>query len=149
MRQRYNIESSEDMEQSIVMQWAQLNAGRCPELRLLHHIPNGGDRRTREGAKLKRMGVLAGVPDLHLPVGRGGFHSLYIEMKYDGGKVSAEQVDFMLKAAEQNNYCCVCYTAEDAIRILDEYTSLKGLSTMREPNLSVIKENKQTGTVKK
>lgn len=31
---------------------------------MFFHVPNGGKRNVREAAKLKRMGVLAGVPDL-------------------------------------------------------------------------------------
>lgn len=43
----------------------------------------------RQAAVLKKMGVKRGVPDLCLPVARGQFHGLYIEMKRsDGGTVS-------------------------------------------------------------
>ena len=56
-----------------------------PELALLHHIKN----ETREGAKQiaidKAIGVKKGVPDLSLPVPRGRYHGLYIEMKNDAG----------------------------------------------------------------
>jgi len=48
---------------------------------LLHHIPNGGLRDKREGARLKASGVIAGVCDLFLPMARRGAHGLYIEMK--------------------------------------------------------------------
>ena len=61
---QYIRRSSEDLEQEVVMQWVHMNTGKWPELALLHHIPNGGARSSREGAKLKRMGVLAGVADL-------------------------------------------------------------------------------------
>mgnify|MGYP004433785991 CR=1 FL=1 len=38
-------------------------------------------RDARTAANLKRQGVKAGVPDLHLPVARGGYNGLYIELK--------------------------------------------------------------------
>ena len=38
---------TEDEEQIAVMSWAALMEGRYPELRLLHHIPNGGKRGKR------------------------------------------------------------------------------------------------------
>ena len=48
-------------------------AGRkYPEAQLLFHVPNGGKRNAAEAAHLKRQGVKAGVPDLFLPVARGG-----------------------------------------------------------------------------
>ena len=81
MSTTYVIKGSEDAEQEIVIQWVRMNEGKWPELKLLHHIPNGGSRNKREAARLKRMGVLAGVSDLHLPVSKGGYNSLYIEMK--------------------------------------------------------------------
>ena len=44
-------------------------------------IPNGGARNVVTAAKLKAEGVLAGVPDLCVPMARCGFHGLYIELK--------------------------------------------------------------------
>ena len=72
---------SEDEEQMAVMEWAQLQMGRWPELEWLYHIPNGGKRGKIEAARFKAMGVKAGVPDLCLPVPMGRYHGLYIEMK--------------------------------------------------------------------
>src|SRR5574343_479576 len=56
-----------------------------PELKWLHHIPNGGSRgndvRSQQirGAQLKAQGVKSGVSDVFLPVKRGQFSGLYIE----------------------------------------------------------------------
>ena len=57
-------------------------------MKLLHHIPNGGNRDVVEARHLKQQGVKKGVPDLHLPVARGSYHSLYIEMKAETGRTS-------------------------------------------------------------
>lgn len=121
MSTTYVRRSSEDVEQQAVIQWARMSSGRYPELALLHHIPNGGNRNAREGAKLKRMGVLAGVPDLHLPAARGGYISLYIEMKFGGGRTSKGQQDFISLATEFDNCCRVCYSAEEAIETIKAY----------------------------
>ena len=59
---------SESVEQSRLFQWARMQQGRWPELRLLYHIPNGGSRHRLEAIHLKQQGVRAGVPDLCLPV---------------------------------------------------------------------------------
>lgn len=89
---------SEDAEQMALMAWCAraMYHGFWPELRLLHHIPNGGERNVVIATKLKAMGTKAGVPDLFLPVARHGVHGLYIELKKDwkfgGGKPSAEQL---------------------------------------------------------
>lgn len=137
---------TEDTEQQAVIQWARLCSEKWPALKLLHHIPNGGSRNKGEASKLKRMGVLAGVPDLHLPVARAGYNGLYIEMKYGDGRLLASQKEFLIRAARFNNYCAVCYTAEDAIAVLQNY--LDHRVAFRFENLSILKEGKQIGTVK-
>lgn len=136
--------SSEDAEQEGVIQWARMLTGRYPELALLHHIPNEGKRSSATGRKLQRLGVLAGVPDLHLPVAKAGYYSLYIEMKYGNNRLQKTQKEFLTAAAAEDNYCVVCYTAEDAIGVIEDY--LHNLTSW--PNLSIIKGGKRSGTVK-
>lgn len=139
----YIPKSSEDAEQEIVIQWAKLSEGKWPELALLHHIPNGGSRDVREAKKLQRMGVRAGVADLHLPVARGPWHGLYIEMKYDDGRLQKTQKGFLKLAAEQGVYCVACFTAEDAIEVIRQYVS----RDTKYPNLSILRGGKIIGTI--
>lgn len=139
----YIRRSSEDTEQELVMKWARMSQGKWPELALLHHIPNGGARNQREAAKFKRMGVLAGVSDLHLPVARGPWHGLYIEMKYADGKLQKSQKEFLKLAADQGVYCVVCYTADDAIDIIKHYVSRNTI----HPNLAILKKGELIGTI--
>jgi hypothetical protein len=66
----------EGLEQAALM--AELHA-RMPEVAdLIFHVPNGGHRVKAVAAKLKAQGVKAGMPDLVLPMARGGFFGLYI-----------------------------------------------------------------------
>lgn len=87
-----------------------------PELRWLHHIPNGGSRgddarsRAIRGASLKAEGVKTGVSDLSLPVKRGLYSGLYVEMKKPGklSSESAEQKEFGAFVKSQGfGYVCV------------------------------------------
>lgn len=93
MNLRY-AKRSEDTEQINVASWAAWNERQYPELKWLHHIPNGGSRNKAEAVKLKQMGVKAGVSDLCLPYPKGIYCGLYIEMKFGDGKhqKSAERV---------------------------------------------------------
>ena len=143
MSTTYIRRDSEDAEQETVIQWARICSGKWPELKLLHHIPNGGRRNAKEAAKLKRMGVLAGVADLHMPVARGGYHGLYIEMKYDDGRILESQKSFLKAAAAEGNYCIVCYSAADAIEILDLYMHGRTIE-----NLLIMKGGKSIGTIR-
>jgi len=93
---------SEEQLQAQCYQWFH---NTHPALRgLLFHIPNGGNRSMREGAKFKSIGVVAGIPDLMLCVPSKQeiriqtevtyvvLHGLFIEMKADKGKLSEAQL---------------------------------------------------------
>ena len=113
---------TEEEEQAAVMEWTALMAKQHPELRLLFHIPNGSDRHPAVAAKLKRQGVKPGVPDLFLPVARGGFHGLWIEMKRrKGGRVSDEQKQWIADLEGEMYRCCVAHGAEEACDMLYRY----------------------------
>lgn len=123
----------EDFEQELVMRWAIGQTENWPELVLLYHIPNGGKRGKREAAKLKRMGVKAGVPDLCLPVARGGFHGLYVEMKrHTGGVVSIDQKTWLTALHEAGHCVALCEGHEQAIAVLRDYLAADGCGEMEE-----------------
>ena len=94
--------ASEAQHQAYVIKWSQQPSIRrqWPELALLHHIPNGGTRDAVEAKHLKQQGVKSGVPDLCLPVPRGQYHGLYIEMKTESGHTSDEE-DFEINPNDE------------------------------------------------
>ena len=106
---------SEADEQIKVIQW-------CDRIGVpVFHIPNGGSRNKREAANLKRQGVRAGVPDLCIPVAKGGYHGLYIEMKAGKNKPTDNQVRW-LELLLRNGYAAfVCYGASNAIECIRRY----------------------------
>lgn len=134
--------SDEESEQIAVVEWCRYNEETFPALKLLHHCPNGGSRDEREAAKLKMMGVLPGVADLHLPAPKGVYGSLYIEMKCDGGRLEDSQKRFLTAAAEAGNFCAVCYCAEAAICVIRAYLKLKRGEEMCVPNLVILKKRR-------
>ncbi len=102
-------------EQRALMDWAALQAGAHPELRLLYHIPNEGKRLGGAGARAKRQGLRKGVPDLCLPVARGGYHGLYIELKRRRmGRVSDAQRDWLCWLGAEGYRAVVCYGMDAA-----------------------------------
>ena len=115
----------EEVEQTCLFRWAAYSLGTHPELALLHAIPNGGKRSKSEAARMKAAGVKAGVPDMFLPVARGGSHGLYIELKrIKGGRVSAEQLAWMEELTREGYTCAVCHGWEEARKVIQTY--LKG-----------------------
>ena len=117
----------ESKHQQAVIKWSQQSSIRSkwPELALLHHIKN----ETREGAKQiaidKAIGVKKGVPDLSLPVPRGRYHGLYIEMKNDAGRASQEQKWWGERLTEQGYRWEVCHGWRSAVQSLEWYLTLK------------------------
>lgn len=122
-----NALRSEDTEQIAVIQWAQYNTGRYPELKWLYHCPNGGSRNQREAIKFKQMGVKAGVSDLCLPYPKGAYCGLYIEMKYGKNRQQSTQKEFLADMAAAGHFVATCYSAELAVRVIQEYCNLETL----------------------
>lgn len=113
---------TEESEQALVFQWAALEARMYPELQLLFAIANGGKRHIKTAVMLKRTGVKAGVPDMMLPVARGGYHGLYIELKrVKNSTTSAAQKGWHIKLREQGYRVTVCKGADEAINELVSY----------------------------
>ena len=115
------MKTNESKEQEALFDWAVLAESHRPELKLLHHIPNGGYRNKITAARLKCEGVKPGVPDLFLPVARGKFHGLYIEMKAEKGRLTDNQKHWIEKL-RQNNYAVeVCWSWENAMKVIINY----------------------------
>lgn len=116
---------TESEEQRAVMEWAEAASGRWPELKLLYHVPNEGQRSMATGGRLRAEGLKSGVPDLCLPSARGGYHGLYIEMKRrQGGRTSPEQKEW-LEALEAEGYkTALCRGADAAIETIMGYLTL-------------------------
>ena len=93
--------------------------------RLLYAIPNGGARSAITGAMLKKEGVTPGIPDLCLPVPRGGFGALYIEVKAPDGRLSPEQKAIGRLLLLERNAVLVVRSAQDAIDGINDYLGQK------------------------
>lgn len=92
--------------------------------RLIYHVPNGGHRHKLVAIELKKQGVRAGVPDLVLPMARGGFFGLYIEFKakppFDAA-VSPAQDAYIQALTDQGYLAIVCRGHIDALEAIRAY----------------------------
>lgn len=71
---------------------------------------------------LPAEGVKAGVPDLCLPVARGQYHGLYIELKRQrGGRTSDHQSEWLDALSAQGYKAALCYGWEQAAGTIIEY----------------------------
>ena len=100
--------ASEDAEQVAVVNWLRAKGA------LVFHIPNGMKSGPVTGARFKRLGVLAGVPDLCFVL-HGG-EVVWIEMKKLKGKVSKEQMAVHEQLINHGHIVVIGYGAKDAIK---------------------------------
>lgn len=117
--------------QEMLFNWITYQLDEYPELALLYHIPNGGKRDAKTATILKRQGVKAGVPDLHLPVARGGYHGLYIELKVGDNTTTKKQKDWIRELNKQGYLAVVCYGWDEAAKQLLDYLET-GTATARK-----------------
>jgi hypothetical protein len=103
----------EKHDQANLYSWCLAQSGRWPELGMIYAIPNaggftGGFKKNRGRVmQMLRQGVRKGVPDLCLPVARGGFHALYLEMKREGEEQPTEDQLLWHKALRAQGNCVI------------------------------------------
>lgn len=101
-------ETEDSQQRALICYCGQQN--KYPELKRIFAIPNGGFRNIREAAKFKTTGTRSGVPDLFLPIARGKWHGLFVELKkVKGGVTSPEQKDWIAFLRGQGYGAIVCH----------------------------------------
>ena len=120
------IEAIRQLERLFVLRWRSL----CVEypngytVAPVYAVPNEGRRTPRTGKRMKDQGLRAGVPDLCVPLARGGFHGLYIEVKTDSGRVAPAQRVWLDWLTDHGYLATVCRSVEDIVGCVVEYLEL-------------------------
>lgn len=90
------------------------------------HIPNERKCTAYVAGQLLRQGMRKGFPDNFIPIARGGFHGLFIELKRAKkslSKKSPEQREWVKKLNAAGYKAVFCYGAEEAKKVISEYLS--------------------------
>jgi hypothetical protein len=123
----------EDAEQINIVNWSKLIKLPFTNKKIfdhLIHIPNGGKRNPREAARLKRMGVRAGVSDLFLAWPSNGFGGLWIELKAPiiKGKpkptVKPSQRNWLDAMQDANYETAIAFGWLEAMSIIKDYLNI-------------------------
>ena len=109
------LPSSEDEEQAAVIEYCKLRG--IPVV----HITNEGKRSVSFAARLKRLGMQPGFPDLVIFHARAGYHGLAIEMKNGANKPTKEQKEWLSILAREGYATAVCYSFLEAVQVIDAY----------------------------
>lgn len=121
---------SEHDEQKIIFNSPRLR--KYKEYELLFAIPNAQVALMFSKSKRERFAAVnymssegrkKGVPDMFLPVARGGYHGLFIELKAEGKfHNTSEEQDWWLDELEKQGYLTdVCEGSKTAIYVIEEY----------------------------
>ena len=107
---------TEDDEQAIVIRY-------CAENGIeVAHIANEGKRSVVYGARMKRLGLRKGFPDLFFPYARNGYHGLFIEMKRDEkAKPTHDQTWWSEYLNKQGYRAVICHGSNAAIEEINSY----------------------------
>lgn len=88
---------------------------------LYTHVPNGGFRNPKEGAKFKRMGVRRGIPDCLAFYPKGGYLGFACELKIKPNTVTPEQKEVLHMLNELGWYVCVAYSLVEYAKHFSKY----------------------------
>lgn len=119
------LKANEHDEQCLLFRWAELHQRKYPELACMFAVPNAGKRSIRAAAYMKAEGLKSGVPDVCLPIPRGNYAGLWIEMKVGRNKPSANQQAWIKRLKAQGHHCAVCYSFEEAKVLVEWYLNLE------------------------
>lgn len=94
---------------------------------ILHFaIPNGARRSLAHAIKMKKTGLVSGVPDLMIPIPNRDYCGLFIEMKTLNGGIISETQKYWIDALNMNKYKAIVAKGNlEAIKITEEYLEIK------------------------
>jgi len=118
------LNPSEYDAQVAIFEWAALYESKYPDLWLLNGSIMGAQIPPRILNKLKKAGMKKGKPDINLPVSRGGYSGLWIELKRkEGSDPSQEQVEWLIRLSNAGHLAVCCKGSDAAIRTIKQYVT--------------------------
>jgi hypothetical protein len=111
-----------------IVSWIKANEEEYRVLKTIFHCPNSFFGTSFSiVAWLKKLGLRRGVYDLIVPVAKGGYAGLWIEVKTIKGKLSTEQKDYARLINEHSDIptlFVVVTDAENGINTIKNYLSI-------------------------
>lgn len=117
----------EQQSQEALFAWAKNPAtlAKYPALDLLSSSLNGVRLTIMQAVFAKRGGMLKGEWDVRLPVARGGYIGLIIEMKAGKNTLTPEQKYYEMRMKAEGHYTAVCYDWLSAKAVIEGYLEMK------------------------
>jgi len=114
---------AEHHEQAAFIKWCLLQSCTIPGLAAVYAIPNAQGGKMRRGAAGRRVGegLRKGFPDVGIPCQTPEYGALFIEFKFEDGKLRPEQREWIILLRSLGNRVEVCYSCEWAIHVTTRY----------------------------
>ena len=122
-------QSPEHTIQCNLFTWARYSRCKYPQLDLLSCSLNGVKLSKAQAGKARAAGMLAGEHDVKLPVSRGGFIGLSIELKAGKNKPTTEQLWYGDRLTEEGWYVCYRWSWTEAADTIKAYLEGKIIKT--------------------
>lgn len=107
------------------------------------HCPNGEWRDPRTAARLKKMGVKAGAPDIMMMID-GRFHGL--ELKTERGRVSKVQEEFCEAIERAGGFFHVAFGIDEAIGALNALYAFRDGIRIKSATLDGVGGARESGS---
>ncbi len=117
-------QAPEFQQQCALFNWSALFSRTYPELKLLRGSMNGVKLTAAQAGKAKAAGMLKGEHDVTLPVRRGRYIGLSIELKHGDNRPTKEQLDYGAALEEEGWFVTYCWSWTEAADVIQKY--LKG-----------------------
>jgi hypothetical protein len=119
-------EQPEFDDQVAVFQWRNLQLNVYPELKYMFSTLNGVRLPIGVAVKMKRSGMTRGVLDIWLPVRRGGYSGLVIELKHGDNDTTPEQKEW-IEFLKDQGFCAVAtWGVDETIGEITNYLERRG-----------------------
>lgn len=102
-----------------------------PGIELLSASLNGVHLSKSQAGKAKAAGMLAGETDVRLPVPRGGYAGLIIEMKFGRNGTTEDQEKYIARMEAEGHLAHVCYEWTFARDVIIAYLRMPRTTTLR------------------
>lgn len=125
------MKHAEYAEQVALFEWLEIEARRDARLKYAFSSQAGEKfKNAIAGARAKKAGMKAGVPDIFIPVPTSDYHGLFIEMKRrlvkgePRPRLSEAQKEFIGYLNEYGYLAIVCFGATEAILAIKSYLQI-------------------------
>jgi hypothetical protein len=118
------MKQEEHETQCEIFRWAETEIVRHPELKYMFSTLNGVRLNIGQAVKAKKAGNKKGVPDIWLPVKRGQYSGLVIELKSMTGTASDEQLEWIAFLQAQGYRACLCFGFMESVNTIKGYLNL-------------------------